>query len=149
MSLSVISSGSLNADTCVSVDILSSASELFRAVTCLMAVRKAVGLKRPGSQTDVGVLMPSAPLQAVSCSQRWIRSANQGSRPFIDGHAYFSQDAVWNGFRPGTCLMSSADMSSSMTKASPSGPEVWPGACGAGFATSVRTASQLPTSSMP
>jgi hypothetical protein len=45
----------------------SSGSLLARAYVCMTAVRKALGLKRPGSHTTCGVTTSPA-VQAASCS---------------------------------------------------------------------------------
>jgi hypothetical protein len=72
----------------------------FERLTCLMAVRKAVGLKRPGSHMDKGSL--SSRLQRCSCPHRPIRSRNHVLRLLREGQADFSQLHRWKGLRPGT-----------------------------------------------
>mmetsp|Transcript_17794 Transcript_17794/g.60079 ORF Transcript_17794/g.60079 Transcript_17794/m.60079 type:complete len:206 (-) Transcript_17794:7051-7668(-) len=113
-SASVRSSGERTEEMCVSVVILSKGSAWFLAVTCLMAVRKAVGLKRPGSHNASGARRLSASAHLESCAQRRMTSSNQLGSPFIEGQAKTSHDAVWNGLRPGTCRMDSAESRSSI-----------------------------------
>mmetsp|Transcript_47920 Transcript_47920/g.133570 ORF Transcript_47920/g.133570 Transcript_47920/m.133570 type:complete len:202 (+) Transcript_47920:2039-2644(+) len=96
----------------VSVDMLSSGSFFRRAVTCLIAVRNEVGLKRPGIQRLNGRVIFS--VHFSSASQRRIASGYHVARAFIEGHANFSHEALWNGLRPGTWLMLSADDRSSI-----------------------------------
>ena len=45
--------------------ILSSGSSFFRAVLCMMAVRKDWGLKKPGSQTEEGRLKSDVQLSVI------------------------------------------------------------------------------------
>mmetsp|Transcript_7285 Transcript_7285/g.13425 ORF Transcript_7285/g.13425 Transcript_7285/m.13425 type:complete len:225 (-) Transcript_7285:1413-2087(-) len=97
---------------CVSLVVLSSACLVLRAITCLTAVRNAIGLKRPDIHVDMG-LMASA-VHVVSCSQRLRRSLNWGPRFFIDGHAFFSQVHLEKGFLPGHSLIVNAVIMSSM-----------------------------------
>lgn len=69
--------------------ILSSGSSFFLAVLCMIAVRKDCGLKRPGSQTEVG--------RAKSAIQQWSspilsrRSACQADNPFREAYASLAQ----------------------------------------------------------
>jgi hypothetical protein len=85
---------------CVSTDILSSGRPVARAVTCMMAVTKAMGLNRPGSHSDSGSTRSAD--QRSSCSTRTSRSENQNCSDFFDAHASFSHDVLWKTLRPGT-----------------------------------------------
>ena len=78
----------------------------------MMAVSTAMGLKMPGSQMDRGV--SSVADHLLNWSTRRSRSWNQEDRERLLGHAYFSQEHLWKGLRPGTWLMLSAADRSSM-----------------------------------
>ena len=81
-------------------------------LTCLIAVRSAVGFISPGSQTEYG--RESDLLQSVSWLLLISRSANQEVRLFLDAQAYLSHEHVWKGLRPGTWLISMHCAMSSM-----------------------------------
>jgi hypothetical protein len=66
----------------------------------MMAVSTAMGLKMPGSQMDRGV--SSVLDHLLNWSTLRSRSMNQERRPRLLGHAYFSQEVLWKGLRPGT-----------------------------------------------
>mmetsp|Transcript_62307 Transcript_62307/g.150869 ORF Transcript_62307/g.150869 Transcript_62307/m.150869 type:complete len:257 (+) Transcript_62307:376-1146(+) len=108
----VTSSGEAIAVMSVATTILSSGSPVWRAVTCIMAVRKAIGLNRPGSHRHSG--RSSSDDQRSNCSTRRSSSRNHDCSPFFDGQAFFSQLVLWNGLRPGTSLMDSAAFRSSI-----------------------------------
>merc|ERR1719263_2338367 len=90
----------------------SKAEPVARAVTCKMDVRYAIGLKRPDSQTLMGVARVS--VQLVSWPWRLIMSAYWGSKLFFEGQENFSQAHWLYGLRPGHSLMVNAAMRSSI-----------------------------------
>mmetsp|Transcript_36918 Transcript_36918/g.82728 ORF Transcript_36918/g.82728 Transcript_36918/m.82728 type:complete len:202 (-) Transcript_36918:270-875(-) len=100
-------------EKCVSLVMLSSGFWVARAVTCLMAVRYAVGLKSPGIHTESGVIMVS--LHSLMHLYRSRRSKFWDWSPFFEGQAYFSQVHFEKGFRPGNSLMEKATIMSSIT----------------------------------
>mmetsp|Transcript_13834 Transcript_13834/g.40683 ORF Transcript_13834/g.40683 Transcript_13834/m.40683 type:complete len:250 (+) Transcript_13834:414-1163(+) len=79
-----ISSGPLLVTSTV-VTTRSSGHSFFRAVTCMTAVRKACGLKRPEIQVTLGVLRSA--VHSTSCLCRSRKSASQGESGARDGHA--------------------------------------------------------------
>mmetsp|Transcript_29373 Transcript_29373/g.94256 ORF Transcript_29373/g.94256 Transcript_29373/m.94256 type:complete len:207 (+) Transcript_29373:553-1173(+) len=97
---------------CVSVVILSSGAPVRRAVTCMTAVRKAVGLKSPGSQSDSGVT--SSSVHSWSCWMRSSMSANCASSALSDGQAMPSHRHRLKGLRPGHWFSVKAVTRSSM-----------------------------------
>ena len=77
-----ISSGPLLVTSTV-VTTRSSGHSFFRAVTCMTAVRKACGLKRPEIQVTLGVLRSA--VHSTSCLCRSRKSASQGESGARDG----------------------------------------------------------------
>jgi hypothetical protein len=71
--------------------ILSRARPSFLAVTCIMAVRYDIGLKRALIQREIGAM--SSSLYSSSCAILRRRSSHQFNKSFFEAYAYFSQRA--------------------------------------------------------
>lgn len=65
-----------------------------RAVICMIAVKKDIGLKSPETHSTDGVMNSS--LHLSSCSQRKIKSSIQASKFFLEKQAFFAHQAgIW------------------------------------------------------
>ena len=80
-----ISSGDIFLVTSTTVASRSSGSSFLRAVTCMTAVRKACGLKRPESHVTFGV--ERSAVHASSCRWRASTSESHAASGRIVGHA--------------------------------------------------------------
>mmetsp|Transcript_3559 Transcript_3559/g.14799 ORF Transcript_3559/g.14799 Transcript_3559/m.14799 type:complete len:271 (+) Transcript_3559:832-1644(+) len=112
--------GSNMAVMCVSTLMLSSARPVCRAVTCMIAVRKAIGLNSPGSHMLRGVTR--SVVQTDSCSTRRCKSRFHEVRFFAEGQASASQLVLWKGLRPGTWLIERASVRCSIASVMFSSP---------------------------
>merc|ERR1712167_278296 len=85
---------------------------LQRAVTCITAVRCAVGLNNPGNHMQNG--SSSSSVHDVSCACRAFSSMYQEASPFSEGHDLDCHLHMLNGLRPGTSSILKAATRSSM-----------------------------------
>merc|ERR1719271_2176182 len=63
--------------------------DLVREFTCMTAVRKDIGLKKPATQSDFS--KERAVVHSMSWSTRATRSENHADKPLSDGYANFAQ----------------------------------------------------------